>query len=66
MGEQLHEVVVGESGRNEGWRCDEASGEMIQLRTRAMAARCLRQGSIDVLGLSRERLKFVPRLRARG
>lgn len=42
--------MVGELGRNEGWRCDEASVEMIQLRTRAVAARQLRQGSIDVRG----------------
>ena len=42
--------MVGESGRNEGWRYDEASVEMIQLRTRAVAARHLKQGSIDVLG----------------
>lgn len=42
--------MAGESGRNEGWRRDAASVEMIQLRTRALAARHLEQGSTDVLG----------------
>lgn len=42
--------MVGESGRNEAWRRDAASVDMIQLRTRAVAARHLEQGSIDVLG----------------